>query len=813
MATFDEIFDKTVALYTKAKNKLAAWLQPLAEKIHAHPLYIKWKASTAQRELQERIQIRQHDIMDCGAACLASVSAFYKLNMPIALIRQYASTDKKGTNILGLIEACDKLGFSAKGVKGDFDNLFEIPVPTIAHVVLNNHLQHYVVIYSVTKDYIEVMDPGDGRMHQLPHDDFKKIWTGVLLLLAPNNDFVAGDKKISVEKRFFYLLKPHKAMLLQVLLGAIIYTVLGLSTAIFLQKIIDNVLPEDNRNLLNLMGITMVVIIVLQIFINYSRTLITLKTGQQIDARLILGYYKHLLRLPQSFFDSMRVGEIISRINDAVKIRSFINEVLVMFAVNVFILLFSFMLMFTYYWKLALIMLVIVPLFALIYKISDRLNRETQRKLMENAADLQTQLVESVNAIPTIKRFGLEDFANFKTETRFITMLKTVFKSATNSLLVGNMSSFVSSSFTVILLWTGSTFVLDKIITPGELLSFYSIIGYFMGPVASLIGMNKTLQDARIAADRLFEIMDMEQEPNANRTELTPDMIGEIRFKDVHFRYGTRATVFEGMNLKIPKGKITAIVGESGSGKTTLLSLMQNIYPLMSGSIFIGEYDIKYITNESLRNMVGVVPQDVHLFAGNVTENIAVGYAEPDIKRVLKICHDLEITDFIERLPNGFDTFLGENGTNLSGGQRQRLAIARALYRNPEILILDEATSSLDSESEQHVQNAIALLREQQKTIIIIAHRLSTIMNADKIAVFRTGTLIEEGNHNDLMEQKGQYFNMWQKQFPPEKSVVEKGKAMIGKQTSKDKKQPSDNDPSKESSSQKKQSPKKPTKV
>ncbi|MDQ7947967.1 MAG: peptidase domain-containing ABC transporter [Pedobacter sp.] len=761
-------------------DKIFNWFQQfgqkLGEKISRHPLYKKWKAAAASKKLLKSIQIRQHDIMDCGAACLASISAFYKLDMPIALIRQYASTDTKGTNVLGLLEAAEKLGFSAKGVKGDFESLKDVPVPTIAHVVINEQLQHYVVIYEFTDEYIKVMDPGIGEMQELSHEEFKKIWTGVLVLIAPADNFQEGDQKISVETRFLFLLKPHRAMLFQVLLGAIIYTILGLSTSIFLQKIVDHVLPEGNRNLLNLMGTIMIAIILIQIFINHSRTLITIKTGQQIDSRLILGYYKHLLRLPQKFFDSMRVGEIISRINDAVKIRAFINEVLVMFAVNVFILFFSFALMFTYYWKLALIMLTIVPLFSVIYYFSNKVNKITQRKLMENAADLQTQLVESVNAIPTIKRFGLEDFANFKTETKFITMLQTVFQSANNSLWIGNTSTFISSSFTIILLWSGSTFVLNKIITPGELLSFYSIIGYFMAPVASLIGMNKTLQDARIAADRLFEIMDLDQEEVENRSDLTSDMIGDIQFRDVHFRYGTRVAVFEGLSMRIKRGQITAIVGESGSGKTTLLSLMQNLYALESGSIYIGSYDLKYLSNSSLRKMVGVVPQDVHLFAGNVIENIAIGDLEPDMKRVVQICTELEIIDFIERLPSGFNTFLGENGTNLSGGQRQRIAIARALYRDPEILILDEATSSLDSESEQHVQNAISLLREQQKTIVIIAHRLSTIMNADKIAVLSNGKLIEEGTHDELITQQGQYASMWQKQFPPLKKSIKKTK-------------------------------------
>lgn len=730
----------------------------------------------ANRRRNSRIKVRQHDIMDCGAACLSSIAAYFNLDVPIALIRQYASTDKKGTNLLGLIEAAAKMGFSAKGVRGSLEHLPELPVPAIAHVVLKNQLQHYVVIYSVTKEFIEVMDPGDGLLHRLPLEAFKQIWSGVLLLIAPNDDFVAENQKTSVEQRFWYLLRPHKSMLLQVLLGAIVYTILGLATSIFLQKIVDNVLPEDNKNLLNLMGVVMIVIILVQVFINHARTLITIKTGQQIDARLILGYYKHLLKLPQQFFDSMRVGEIISRINDAVKIRTFINEVLVMFAVNIFILIFSFALMFTYYWKLAIIMLTVVPLFGVIYFFSNKLNRRTQRKLMENAADLQTQLVESVNAVSTIKRFGLENFANFKTETRFITMLQTVYEAGKNALWIGNASSFVSSAFTVILLWAGSAFVLNKIITPGELLSFYAIVGYFMSPVAGLVGMNKTFQDARIAADRLFEIMDLEQEPIENRAALQPDMIGDIHFKEVHFRYGTRVNVFEGLNLEMKKGQITAIVGESGSGKTTLLSLMQNIYPLQSGSIFVGDYDIKYITNESLRKMVAVVPQEVHLFGGNVIDNIAVGDLEPDMKRVMQICRELEITDFIERLPNGFNTFLGENGTNLSGGQRQRIAIARALYREPEILILDEATSSLDSESEQHVQNAIALLREKQKTIIVIAHRLSTIMHADKIVVLQTGKLVEEGAHTELLKKKAHYHRLWQQQFPPVQDLSDMAK-------------------------------------
>ena len=710
--------------------------------------------------------IKQHDITDCGAACLASIAAHHKLKVPIARIRQYASTDKKGTNVLGMIEAADKLGFSAKGVKGPFESLFKIPKPAIAHVIVKEVLHHFVVIYDTTDKYIEVMDPGDGKLHRLSHEEFKAQWTGILILLAPNEDFAMGDEKVSVTKRFWHLIKPHKTIMTQALVGALIYTILGLSTSIYVQKIIDHVLVGGNTNLLNLLSVVMIALLLLQVFIGSTKSIFTLKTGQKIDAQLILGYYKHLLKLPQQFFDTMRVGEIISRVNDAVKIRAFINDVSVNLIVNVLVVVFSFTVMFAYYWKLALIMLLIIPFYAAIYWATNRFNRSNQRKLMENAADLESQLVESLNAVGTIKRFGLEQFANSKTETRFIKLLRRIYGSGRASIYSGQATEFVSRLFTIILLWAGSGFVLDRIITPGELLSFYALIGYLTGPVTGLIGMNKTIQEAMIAADRLFELMDLEREETENKVDLTPEMLGNIRFVNVGFRYGSRTNVFSSLALTIPHGKVTAIVGESGSGKSTLMSLLQNLYPINAGNILIGQYDLNYVSHESLRRLVSVVPQHIDLFAGNVIENVAIGETQPDMQRIVSICQSLGIMDFVESLPQGFGTYLGENGASLSGGQKQRLAIARALYQQPEVLILDEATSSLDSSSEEYVQNALSLLQEQGKTVIIIAHRLSTVCQADKICVLEKGKLIEEGNHHELLEQKSAYYELWRKQFP-----------------------------------------------
>jgi len=385
---------------------------------------------------------------------------------------------------------------------------------------------------------------------------------------------------------------------------------------------------------------------------------------------------------------------------------------------------------------------------------------------MEDTAELESQLVESLNSVRTIKEFGLESYANLKTEVRFVKLLRSIYSSTTNSLFSSTGTELISRISTIILLWVGSYFVMDQTITPGELLSFYAITGYFTGPASNLIGMNKSIQNALIAADRLFEILDLDQEEEENKIEIPREKIGNIQFNGVTFSYGTRTDVFDNFSFSIKKGEITAVIGESGSGKTTLVSLIQKLYPLSGGSISVGNYNLEHIASESLRKLIGVVPQKLDLFTGTLIENIAIGEFSPDLSRIMDICNSLGMQQFIEKLPAGYNSQVGENGTTLSGGEKQRIAIARALYRNPEILLFDEATSSLDNESEQFVQETIRELRNQGKTILIIAHRLSTVIHANHIAVMEKGSIVEEGNHQSLWQKRGRYFDMWQKQIP-----------------------------------------------
>ena len=715
---------------------------------------------------RKNYKIKQHDITDCGAACLASVCAWYGLSFPVARIRQYAYTDQKGTNILGMIEAAAKLGLSAKGVRAQFEALDIVPKPTIAHIVVKEVLHHFVVIYKVSKSHVTYMDPADGKMHKVANEEFKKKWTGILVMLEPDEKFHVGNEKTSMAMKFLKLLLPHKGMLLQALFGAFVYSILGLSTSVYVGKITDYVLVDENVNLLNLMGVVMIILLVLRTFVGSMKSILALRTGQRIDAALILGYYKHLLTLPHQFFDTMRVGEIISRVNDAVKIRNFINNVSLDLVVNSMILVFSVCLMFVFSWQLAIVSLVSAPLFFAVFWTFNRLNRKYQRRIMESSADLEAQLVESVNAISTIKRFGIEDFANMKTESRFVQLLKNTFRSIYGSVIAGNGVQFISTGITVAVLWIGSLLVIDKEMTPGTLMLFYSLVGYVVSPVGTLITSNQTIQDALIAADRLFQIMDLEcEQDDTEKVTLTSEMIGDITFHDVAFRYGSRKQVFELLNLTIPKGKTTAVIGESGSGKTTLISLLQHIYNVQEGEIRIGGYDIAQISNESLRRRVGTVPQQIELFAGTVIENIALGDFNPDMKRIVDIIDRLGLKAFIDGLPNGYTTHIGEHGASLSGGERQRLAIARALYRQPDILILDEATSSLDSISEKYVKATLSFFASQGKTVIVIAHRLCTVKNADSIIVIDKGKVAEIGNHSSLVASDGIYSRLWKEQF------------------------------------------------
>ena len=685
----------------------------------------------------------QRDASDCGACCLRFVAKHFGHFHPLAKIRRLSGTNQQGSTALGLIEAARVLGFSAKGVKGPAEALPTVPVPAIAHCLIDKKLLHYVVLLKWTPGYARVMDPAVGRVEKWSHEKFQSAWTGVLILLAPAAGFQPGDHTVPPARRLWSLLKPHGAVLSQAFVGAVLSTILALATSIYVQKIMDNVIPDGNRQLLNLLGVAMLVVLGFKLVLGVFQSLLSLRTAQMIDATLILGYYRHLLRLPQPFFDTMRVGEITSRVADAVKIRNFLNTALLNLVLNPLILVFALAVMFFYSWKLALLSLALVPLNAALYWFINLRNRTYQRQLMERGADFDAQLVSSLHAQSAIRRFQLEESEGLKTETRLVRLLKTSWRASLAALGTGTAGTFLTSAYLIGLLWLGAGLVLDVGLTPGELMSCYTLAGYLTGPITALLGLNSSIQETLIATDRLFEIMDLELEQDRGTIAFRPEHVGDFRFEGISFKHPGRLATLHDLTLTLPAGRITVIAGASGCGKSTLLALVQRLYLPDLGRILLGDIDLSYFQLASLRRHLAVVSQQTHLLTGTILENLAPGEAQPDLQRLLKLCREVGALEFIEELPQGFFTHLTENGANLSGGQRQRLALVRALYLDVPILLLDEPTSALDAAAEESFIRLLQAQRDAGKTIIIAAHHARLIAAADGVVRMEAGRVIE----------------------------------------------------------------------
>jgi ATP-binding cassette subfamily B protein len=704
------------------------------------------------------------------AACFASLALYYKCNIPFYRIVQALSVSENPEYISNISVKLEQLGFKAKEISSSW-NVKSISWPLLARYANEGEKERFVVIYRKRLQTITIMDPLTGDFRKIKNVDFEKYYKGLLIFIIPV-DTIEKYKKASNLERFGYLFKTNKAGLLQSFAGAIAETILGLATVVYVLKIIDYVLTDGNTNLLNLMSVAMLVFLALRIILNVCRKLITLKIEVNIDAGLTLAYFKQILSLPKPFYNTNRNGEITSRIYDVNEVSSFVTTVMQQIILNILFVSFSVFFMFIYSWKLALTVFFSLSLYYCLHALYKKASKAYFREYKVNYSDFFAHFTESLSSVDTIKSFlGIRYFGDVA-EKKYFSFLKTKYKISVINIILENGTEFISGITIVIIMWLGAGLVIQHTITPGTLISFYALLGYLFSPAKSLVNSNYFAQLALIATDRLFEIMETDtEEKNKAAVILPKGYKGDIQLNDVKFHHTSSKTLFNNFNLTVAVGKTTAMVGESGSGKTTLISLIQGLYVPYEGSISIGSYNLANVDLTSLRNLIGVVPQKVDLFTGSIVENIALGAINPDMRKIVDLCRLLGIKDFIENLPQGYHTQVGEQGAMLSGGEKQRIAIARALYRDPEILIFDEATSSLDSASESYVKRVLQMLRRKGKTIIIIAHRLSTIMDADNIVVLKHGKMVEKGDHNQLMQKKRHYFHMWQYQYPHTESI------------------------------------------
>ncbi len=705
----------------------------------------------------------QQSASDCGAACLVMVSRYWGKRFSVNRLRDIANVDRNGASLRGLLTTAESLGFATRPVKASLNQLAKQKLPAIVHW----EGKHYIVVYEITQKHVIVADPGIGQ-RTLTHAEFQAGWTGYTLLLQPTAMLKDAKETSTPFWQFFELLKPHGLVMLEVLIASVFIQIFGLITPLFTQLILDRVVVQRSQLTLTAVGIGLLIFSLFRVAMTGLRQYLLDHTANRIDLALIVGFIRHTLRLPLSFFESRYVGDIISRVQENRKIQRFLSGEALSILLDLLTVFIYVGLMFWYSWKMALLVLVIVPPFALLALIATPFLQRISREIFNAVANESSYLIEALTGVRTVKATAVEHTVRWHWEELLNKEIKTNFSGQVISNRLQIFSNAIEAIVTTALLWFGAHLVIENQLTIGQLVAFNMLLGNIITPFQRLIVLWNQLQEVVIAVERINDVLDTEPEEDLQHQarQNLPYIQGNIRFENVTFRYHPESdiNILENLTFEIKTGQMVALVGRSGSGKTTISKLVLGLYPPTDGKVFIDGQDITSISLRSLRQEVGVVDQDTFLFGGTIRENISLGHPGAPLSEVIEAAKLAGADEFIKKLPMGYETQIGEGGGLLSGGQRQRIAIARALLGNPRLLILDEATSHLDTESEKIIQQNLNTILKG-RTTLVIAHRLSTVQNADMILVLDKGVLIESGTHAELMVKRGHYFYLNQQQF------------------------------------------------
>lgn len=706
--------------------------------------------------------IEQQSSSDCGAACLAMIALYWGERFSLNTLRNLAGIGRSGALLKNLAVAAEQIGFHARPVRASLGRLADQAQPWIAHW----QGDHYVVVYEVKGDRILVADPARGKL-TLPRQQFLDSWTGYALLLDPTRQLKPNPKDKPSLGRFWSLLGTYQVTIWQVVLISLLIQVFGLITPLFTQVILDKVVTQKSLPMLNVVAIGLLIFGVWRIALSSTRQYLLDYFSNRMDLTLVSGFITHTLSLPLKFFEARQVGDIITRVQENQKIQSFLMRQVVSTWLDALMAIVYLGLMLYYNLQLTVLVLCIVPPIILLTVCATPLLRKISREVFTEASEQNSLLVEMLSGVATIKAAAAEREIRWRWEDRLTRMLNVQFKGQKLANGLGAVSGLINTLGSTALLWYGASLVIQGQLTIGQFVAFNMMIGNVLSPILSLVGLWDEFQEVLIAVERLNDVFETDPEERPGDPMLVmPPIRGEVRFEDVTFNYDQAEdrNTLQNLNLTVSAGQTVAIVGRSGSGKSTLVKLLQGLYYPTKGRIWIDGHDTRHVSPASLRSQLGVVPQECFLFSGTILDNVQIYRPEYDLEEVVEIAKLSEAHTFIQDLPLGYNTKVGERGANLSGGQRQRIAIARALLGDPAILILDEATSSLDTESERRFQTNLARI-SRGRTTFIIAHRLSTVRHADQILVIDRGVLVEQGTHDELIKLRGLYHHLAQQQL------------------------------------------------
>lgn len=715
---------------------------------------------------------KQPDAKDCGPTCLRIICRYYGKQIPLQYIRKLSETTREGSNLSGLSDAAENLGFNTLGMKINFEVLKnDTPMPCIVHW----RKSHYVVVYDIDikDDTVYISDPGYGLI-SYNKDEFIKSWMGenadetteegVILALETTPEFSKHkfentENRASISFLFKYLIK-YKRLVIQLIIGLLIGSLLTLVFPFLTQSIVDIGIKNQNLNIIYLILLAQVMLFTGKMGFDIIRSWIMLHLSTRINISIVSDFFIKLMKLPISFFDTRMTGDILQRIDDHHRIEQLLTNTSLNILFSLVNLIVFSAVLFFYDYRLFLVYLLGATLYMTWILFFFKKRKLLDYEKFGQMSQERSKVIELINGMQDIKLHNAEQKKRWGWESIQIELFKLRMKSLSLEQWQSVGGNFINQIKDVLVSFLSAKLVLSGNLTLGMMLSVQYIIGQLNSPLLQLIDFIKQSQDAKISLERLGEIHDKEDEENKEKQYVSEIPRNDIEVKNISFRYiGSEDFIFQNLNLKIPYQKTTAIVGASGSGKTTLLKLLMKFYDPIDGEITIEDVNLKNISPRFWRDHCGVVMQEGYIFNDTIAENIAVGEDSIDFEKFQKAIEIANIKDFIQSLPMNKDTQIGNEGVGMSGGQKQRLFIARAVYKSPEYIFFDEATSSLDAKNEKIIMGNLKQFFEG-KTAIVIAHRLSTVKKADKIIVLDKGKVVEEGTHNDLVTLQGEYYRL-----------------------------------------------------
>ncbi|NMG19771.1 peptidase domain-containing ABC transporter [Brasilonema bromeliae] len=708
--------------------------------------------------------ILQYSEEDCGAACLASIARHHGRTFTLNHIREMVGTGQLGTTLLGLKRGAETLGFNARHVKTSaelLNRMNEAPLPAIIHW----KGCHWVVLYGKKGKKCVVADPAVG-IRYLSKKDLAEGWTDWLMLLVepdPVRFFAQKNDQVGGFWRFFRRVWIFRGILAQALPLNFILGLLSLASPFLLQILTDDVLVRGDTRLLTTVAIAVVVMNLIASSLSWVQSNLIAHFAQRLQLGLVLEFGRAILRLPLSYYESRRSGEIVSRLRDINEINQLVAQVVISLPSRFFIAVISLSLMVFYSWKLTVVAMLISVVMSLSTIVFQPSLRQKTRELLVTEAETQGILVETFKGALTLKSTTAAPQFWDEFQTRFSRLATLTLRTVQISIINNSFSSLVSAIGSIILLWFGGNLVSNPAenLSIGQLLAFNSMNANFLGLISTIINFVDRFTRAKTATQRLTEVIDAtpeHSEDDAKKPFARIQPNADIICRQVNFHYAGRLDLLEDFSITIPGGKVVALIGKSGCGKSTLAKIMAGLYPLQSGNIRIGLYNLDDLALDCLRQQVVLVPQDAHFWSRSILENFRLGRPQLTFEQIVQACQIAEADEFISKLPDKYQTILGEFGANISGGQRQRLAIARAIATDPAILILDESTSGLDPVSENLVLDKLFKHRHG-KTTILITHRPKVINRADWVVMLDQGRLKLQGTLSDLRSKEGDHLD------------------------------------------------------